>query len=415
MQFQTDVPLWMVGSNGTVLSIASGEKEVYGFRGRWLKRLFGVLGISAVARYALQAVATVVVTAWWFKCLSVRANPSPARTLFIGFGGGVERHMAPNLSTEIGEAVDHLNQSEPRSLARVARPNLWRLWKHSAHEARVAIDALRLARHPLIREHAQQWLVASSVRMSGYVFAKAWNEAIPASVERMVFITSNVDAFAALEVDPSRRRRIELRQHGLHKMSIVFPLFPEVLAINPLEAAHIASRLPNARVRVADSRRRMVRADGGTVLIVSTYDTPDFRKEEHSSTIQAICNWAGANDLRVTIRLHPTESSDFWRHAFPDLRIDQSRSFEESLESVCPRFVFGWGSTALVEALEASVIPVLIRSGSDWLTRDLVFPFWQATVSWESGDALLTSIVKNDESYQSLLRTLQQAAHLINS
>src|SRR5437870_1866688 len=88
LQEQSDIPHWMVGSSSTVLAIASKDKEMYGWRGRWFALVFGALGVTTVARLTLQIIASIAVTVWWLKCRNVASSESETDALFVGFGAG---------------------------------------------------------------------------------------------------------------------------------------------------------------------------------------------------------------------------------------------------------------------------------------------------------------------------------------
>ncbi len=410
LQVQSDVPTWMLGSSSTVFAIASGEPEVFGRKGRWFLKLFGALGISALTRHVLSLLAMVVVTYWWLRCLRTTRGSFECGTLFVGFGSGIERRMLEELRAEVGKTIRYVDERDPCSLAQVARPKLRVLLKTCRREAFRVVDSLSKAREPLIQAHQRRWLVSSAIRLSGYVFAVAWADAIPSGIERIVFVTSGPLAFAVATACSAERRHVELRQHGLHRISIIFPPFRSVRAVNRYEANHIRQRLPQAKVTVSQIGRNSTTTRGNAILIVSANDTDRFRKASHISILQSICDWATERNWDVWVRRHPSEPPTFWAEAFPHLLRDESPSLIAALTNIRPQFVVGWGSTALVEALQNDVIPVLIRSGSDWLTRDLVFPLLESTMVWESGLEPLNALVVTPQAYQRRLEELQQTA-----
>lgn len=407
LQEQTDVPAWVVAPSSTVLAVAAGKEESYGPRGKWFCRVFNLLGVSIAARIVLQFIGSMVVTIWWLKCRKVPPGAPLAEALFIGFGAGPEKQMLEQFRAEVSCEVAHIDQTKPASLASVVLPSIMRLWKQCAIEARKVIQGLRFSRNPLIHDNARQWLISSAIRFSDYVFVKTWAEALPLRINRLVFISADIPAFAALDAINSDKRRIEYRQHGLHKISIVFPPFMHVIAINRHDALHIIKRLPNANVTTVmehDIRMERILNHTATMLIVSTYDSGQFTKQDHVQVIRSIYTWAMEQKLRVVIRLHPSEGGNFWLSHFPEIPIDNSASsFSEALAQLKPLFVVGWWSTCHVDALKAGVLPVLIMSGSEAALKDMVFPLRQLTFQWEQDKGLLTEMITNRQKYSDSL------------
>lgn len=406
LQEQTDVPAWVVASSSTVLAVATGKKESYGPRGKWFYRVFNLLGVSIASQLALQFIGSMVVTLWWLKCRRVPPGAPLAEALFIGFGAGPETQMLEKFRTEVSCEVAHIDQTRPASLASVVLPSIMRLWKQCAIEARKVTQGLRSSRNPLIHDNARQWLVSSAIRFSDYVFVKTWAEALPERINRLVFISADIQAFAALDAKNSDKRRIEYRQHGLHKISIVFPQFMHVIAINKYDALHIMKRLPHSNVTTVEHDIRIERIlnHTATMLIVSTYDSGQFTKQDHVQVIRSIYTWAMEQKLRVVIRLHPSEGGKFWLDNFPEIPIDHSASsFSEALAQLKPLFVVGWWSTCHVDALKAGVLSVLIMSGSEAALKDMVFPLSQLTFHWEQDKGLLTEMITNRQKYREQL------------
>lgn len=411
LQEQTDVPAWVVASSSTVLAIADGREEVYGPRGRWFCRLFSILGVTYAAQFALQLIGTIVVTIWWLKCIRFSRNKSTAEAVFAGFGAGPEKQMLEKFRAEISCRVAYVDQTKPRSLASVILPDLGRLWKQCRVEARRVIQGLRYSRESIIHGNARHWLISSAIRFSDYVFVKTWAEMLPLQINRLVFISADMPAFAALDAGNSDKRRIEYRQHGLLRTSIVFPPFKHVISINRHEAQHIMKRLPDADVAIIENDIKIERImnHAATLLIVSTYDSGRFTKQDHVHVIRSIYEWALEQKLRIVVRLHPSEKGEFWQSQFPEIPIDNTTTgFSNALAQIKPLFVTGWWSTCHVDALRAGVLPVLILSGSESALADMVFPLRHLTFHWDRDKGLLTEMISNRVKHQECIENLSQ-------
>jgi hypothetical protein len=410
LQEQTEIPLWVTGKTSTVIAIATGEPEEYGPRGVWFSRIFSRLGCSSAGLLALQVLGGVVGTIWWLKCRTIPQSDRTATELFIGFGAGPEQHMAEQLRRETSGVVAHLNQTMPDSLANVALPNLRDLWATSFTEAQKVVLGLRRARLPSLRDHAEEWLVSTAIRFSDYVFIKAWAEALPEQVTRLVFISADIPAFAALDAGNSDRHVIEYRQHGLHKISIVLPPFRRLSAINRHDADHMRKRLPTAVVSAPDALTMgtQLAEHSATVLFISPYDSGAFRLRDYLPIIRSIMAWAAENGLHLIVRPHPSVGDGFWRDHLPELPVDNSTGgFQAALALHKPLFVIGWWSTSLVDALKSGVLPILILNQSEAALADMVFPLKELTMGWEPDAEKLVRLVNDPQAYQKTIEVLQ--------
>lgn len=411
LQEQSDVPAWVVASSSTVLAVAANEEECYGPRGKWFYRIFNTLGVTFAAQIVLQLIGSIVVTIWWLKCRKVNRRTQLPEALFIGFGAGPETQMLETFRIEVGCEVAHIDQTKPASLANVALPSLMQLWKQCAIEARKVINGLRFSRNSHIHDNARQWLVSSAIRFSDYVYVKTWAEALPEPINRLVFISADIPAFAALDAKNSDKRKIEFRQHGLLKISIVFPLFKDINSINRQEALHIMRRLPNAEVTVAsEAYNDQVVERTATILFVSPYESGPFSKHDYKHIIQAIHMWAMERDMRLVVRPHPSEGPAFWQSQFPEIPIDNTvGGFYGAMSQFKPLWVVGWYSTALLDALKAGVLPILIMNGSEVALEDMAFPLAEIALNWPKDMDILKRLSGDSVLYRKELETRQQA------
>lgn len=411
LQDQREVPLWIVASGATIFAIAGGEAECYGPRGRWFYKLFGNLGLSLAASLALTLIGSLITTVWWIRCLTVTRSEQKAEELFLGFGAGPERQMAEQFRLESDGRVAHLDQTDPRSLALVAVPGLRKLLTNCCRDAWILVESLRAARTPLIKDNDKQWLVSAAIRFCDYVFVKSWVEALSGRGRRIVFISADVPAFAAMDARNSDSFKIEFRQHGLLNKCIIFPRFSRVTALNRHEAAYLKSRIPAAEVESLESSwsENYEREHAPVLLLASIYDNGAFNKHEHLQVLRNIFEWAAKHALQVIIRPHPSETGNFWQRHFPEIDHDETAGgFKDALRRYKPQFVFSWWSTSLIDALREGIAPILIIAGSKSALEEMVFPLRNVTFHWDSDESLLNVMASDPLKYRDSVMNLMQ-------
>lgn len=411
LQDQCEVPLWIVASGATILAIAHGGTACYGPRGRWFHRLFSKLGLSTAASLALALVGCVVTGFWWLGCLAVPRSERDAEELFIGFGAGPEQGMAERFRLESDSRVAHLDQTDPRSLALVAVPGLCELLTNCCRDAWDLVKSLRAARTLLVRGNAKLWLVSATIRFCNYVFVKSWVEALSSGVRKIVFITADTPAFAAMDARNSDSFRIEYRQHGLLSKSLVFPRFSRVIALNVHEADHIKKRIPTADVEVQETPRseNCATEHSSVLLLASIYDNGAFKKHEHLHVLRDIFAWATKLGLQVIVRPHPSETGNFWEEHFPEIAHDETAGgFKAALQRYRPLFVFSWWSTSLIDALREGIAPILIMAGSRSALEEMVFPLRSVTFHWGRDEGLLGTMAADPIKYRDGVTNLMQ-------
>ena len=410
LQSVTDVPGWVLASSSTVVAIATGRPEDFGPRGRWVKRALWPLGPSFAGQVLLQVIGTLAATFWWVRGVLGRRLVSDCPTILLGFGAGPEAHILAELERE--GPVQHLNHTNPQSLAGIVLPSLSSLWVRTGTEARAVARAIRSSQASAIRDNGRLWMVSAALRLGEYVFALAWAEALPARIHRIVLISSSVHAFALVRAAETSGRQVEYRQHGLHKASIVFPAYPRVLAINSLEATHVRQRLPRATVNFrSPTQLPRIRRRGKTVLLAAPYDCAGFRKADYVDEVRRLARWSENAGMTLTVRPHPTDGSAFWRRELPELALDESPGgLGVTLERLAPSLVVGWWSTSLLDALARGILPVLIMPGSAASIADMVCPLANVAMNWPDEAMHISRVLADDESYLAEVESRQKLA-----
>jgi len=415
LQQQRDVPTWAVASLTTIEAIVDEKAEQYGPRSQWFLWLFRLLGVTRLSRVALLLIGMITTTIWWCRCKRASRHPITPSVIFVGFGAGCEPEMIAELQAEFPKQVAAINESVYESFAAIAVPSLLDLYKVCCVESRLLIKTLQLTRLPLLQKYRKAWLVGAAIRFPDYVFAKAWVEALPDKTNRIIIISASAVAFGITDAERDRCE-IEYRQHGLHRSALVFPAFNCVRTLNELEARHLAARLPRAIVSAVRRYTPRITTNEPTLLFVSAFDGATFSKRHYLDILQGIFEWADRCGINVVVRPHPAEDDSFWREHFPSLARDQlGRTFYASIRALKPRFVFGWWSTCLIEALEAGVIPVLILTGSTAALEGMVYPLEVATITWESNEQTLADLAQSPTRYQKKIASLQAFTRIRSS
>ena len=400
------MPVWVVASSASVLAVANGAAEVYGLRGRLLYKVFSRLGPSWWSIQALRILGFVITVGWWVRTLAIKRSGANVSDIFVGFGGGPESQMYREFEVESDRQVVYVDQTNPASLAIVARPHLGSLISNVWSQAAIVVQTLRRSPAAAVNRNLDLWLTSAAIRFCAYVYARAWAGALGPSVSRIVFTSPDIPAFAALEIlKRSGGPTVEFRQHGLLQHSISIPGFDKIVALNVPEAEHLQSRSPSSVVTVRLLPRSESRAPRGrTILFASVNSFAEFDKTNHISVIREVVAWTFEQGFKLVVRPHPRESDGFWESNFPVIELDKSSGrFQDCLVRWNPMFVISWFSTTLVDALGGNVLPIFIRQGSEYILPDLVFPLEKLAFAWPSDRYALDKLAGSPEAYQQVL------------
>src|SRR5690606_4988479 len=95
-------------------------------------------------------------------------------------------------------------------------------------------------------------------------------------------------------------------QHGFQAHSIVYPEFKECDCFNRFEANHIQGRLPHAFVKVVFPPVEKLETERLAAIAA------DYGQPSDKDLIKSFLDWAKHANLRVVIRPHPRQPSQYW-------------------------------------------------------------------------------------------------------
>ena len=402
------LPGWVGADSSVVLAIARGEEPRHGPRGIWLRRLFGLLGASPAGRLALRAVALLSALSSWRRCRRGERAPHAA-VVVVGMGAGAEAGLVREVQETAGGAVAHVDQRDPSTLGKVVCPPLGHALRTAWRAAGGGGRAIRGAGCAEARDHRSLWMASVARRVGAYGFFRAWAEALPSSVERLVFLAMDVAAFAAGDArGGSRLPVLEHRQHGLIRWSLAVAPFDHVIAMSAPEAGRFREGGNTVVLLPREASSSPPEGvSGKALLLASMYDVPGvFLREDNAPELEGLLSWAGTMGLAPVVRPHPREEGGFWSSRFPSVERDEGAStFADVLARRHPRLVASWASTALLDALAAGRLPVLLPAGAAPILEDMVLPLEEVCLVWPRDRLLFEECLRDPDAYARELRS----------
>jgi hypothetical protein len=388
---------WLNAVPDVIQSRACGTPLKLGPRTRLAAMFLSVPMAPALARL-LACAGSLLLLLNAYRSQS-RAKPTTplGSSIFIGVGALRERGLIEALARERSEEVSFLNETSLDSFSAVQRlgwRDLWREWLSVVRPAwrELGSEDPAVGLPPLNRQ------IEFLTQAHRYAYLRAWFRRLCTRFqvrEPIVFSAASVVSFAAISVG----MRSGYHLHGFQRRSLVYPDFEEVRCFTQVEAAHVARRLPSARVTVEVEPSNTIKTDR-VVAIAGCYGQ-SLGLDECASFIAA----ARDNGIPVIIRPHPQDRSGFlerWRSDVNVTFCDTSKPFDEFLEQYRPRLLLSWFSTALFDALRRGVVPVTVETEA-WRPLDTVFPFQAISLRWPQERARAFGLLANDADRQRFL------------
>jgi len=367
---------WLHAVPDVIQSRACGTALRFGPRTRVAAILLSLAIVPALARLVTCAGSfLLLVNAHRAQGRSAR-SAIPGSSIFIGVGALREHGLIHALASERSDEVCFLNETSLKSFSSVQQvgwSDLWREWRCVVGATWTQLGG----EDPLVGLPPFYRRIEFLTQAHRYAYLRAWFRKLKTRKqvrEPLVFSASSVVAFAAVSVGARSAYHI----HGFQRQSLVYPGFEEVRCFTRAEAAHVARRLPNARVTVEIEPSGAINSER-VVAIAGCYgQTLGF--DDCASFIAA----AKDNGIPVIIRPHPLDRSGFFERWRTDSAVrfcDTSLPFDVFLEQYRPRLVLSWFSTALYDALRRGVVPVTVETEA-WRPLDTVFPFQEISLRW---------------------------------
>lgn len=401
---ESHMPDWAIADSGLIQDLFHGRNVRYGPNGRRLRLVVSLFAwCRAGAKLFLYLIGLMACLSYLrqIKKANLAEVPNDELNLFVGFGAGPEEVLWDEFSTIYLNSAFRVNQTDYTSLGKLAKPSLNKiiilLWFISDE---VASGLWKSS--GIFVERRYDLITSIAMRMGCYAFFRAWFAAVAVrkNVKKVNFLSADMAAFAC--VDNKCIKNVEYRQHGLIRWSLVFPRFTHIVALTADEGHYFAEMLPEATIELEHFPIISPDFNLPVVLIASVYVS-----DEEKMKILDLINWAKDSGLKVIVRPHPREGKDFWMRTFPEIEIDHSKnSFIQVLQTIRPIIVVSWFSTALADALQCGILPVMLTDPESDVICDLVYPIVRRSAVWPAKEKLVQAL-ESRANYQQLLHQLQ--------
>lgn len=399
---------WAVANSGLIQDVyILKQPPSYGKRGRALRKIIALMRFNFAVLIVMRTIALADVSRWWWKAGPDCKTEAGECRIFVGFGAGPEEKMWRKFSEENKGSVFRLDQTQPASFGKLHRPHLISLWKETWIRSGQTFDFLQKESVEPVVSCLLDFVTFATMRMGQYVFfLRWWTEMLDRGVQKVAFISADTPAFACLD---SGFRKVEFRQHGLLRKSILMPPFPVMKLLTEDEKNYYADLMPDSRIEVVGSHHVVFR-HRKVILIASCYETPSFYKQNYLQTLNETIVWASQRGFRIVVRRHPCENDDFWQTHFPDIIIDDGDdSFEDAMLRLRPMIMLTWFSTTLIDALRCNVVPVSISAIDNRHVQDQIITLSEHCLMWPEQKPVLDSLAVGELSVDEVVRKLSRS------
>ena len=271
-----------------------------------------------------------------------------------------------------------------------------------------SINQAKLAITNLPAEYGKwkdDFLTFIGIRLGHYSYACAWYKQLQINapnIREVCFISPDTHAFAAVNAGIHTR----YIQHGLMRKSLIIPNFDQVEVITVEEQDYIRARLTGSEITLArKTSPPAYERDPHCILVASIYGS-----KEEMRLILPFLDFVVRLGMSIYVRPHPRENKTFWESCYFPFKVkleDSDKSFDDAINRLRPLFVASWFSTAIVDSLYMSVIPVSVTPIDDMNVRDLVYPLFNHCLHWPSRRDELEDVISGKLSYESVLQDLR--------
>jgi len=319
---------------------------------------------------------------------------------FVGFGAGPEESLFAAYCAEKGDPVARIDQTKVESMGQWHQVGVLAAFGsllHSLTLAKQAMSSLPAEYGPWKND----FLTFIGIRIGSFSYACAWFRQLKANapgVAEVCFLAADTAAFAAINIGLPTR----YLQHGLIRHSLVFPAFDRVDALTHDEVRHFRQRLPMMDIHLARSKLTPIAPRKPPCILVASV----YGHHEEMRRVLPFLEFAAQRGMAIHVRPHPREDRNFWHTGelpFSVLLEDSDASFDAALERLRPSIVVSWFSTALVDALYRSVIPVSVSTLDDSNIKDMVYPLFRHCLHWPTDQDVLQRIIFDDVAYETAL------------
>lgn len=405
---------WAVADSALLQSIAQGAPIQRGSAGKRLNAL-----VKLLIKFRLVYLLLFVVGALELAKLLLRqkresslrcearlgmpANHYPT-CFFVGFGAGPEESLFASYCAEKGDPVARIDQTKVESMGQWHRVGVLAAFGsllHSLTLGKQAMASLPTKYDPW----KDDFLTFIGMRLGYFSYTCAWFRQLKANapdVAEVCFLSADTAAFAAVNTGLPTR----YLQHGLIRHSLVLPAFDKVDALTNAEMRHFRQRLPATDIHLARTNMTPIAPRKPACILVASV----YGHHEEMRRILSFLEFAAKRGIAIHVRPHPREDRNFWHTGelpFSVLLENSDASFDAALERLRPSIVVSWFSTALVDALYRSVIPVSVSALDDSNIKDMVYPLFRHCLHWSADQDVLQRIISDDVAYETALSGLR--------
>ena len=327
-----------------------------------------------------------------------RARRLPERCrIFVGMGAGGEEDMWGDFIAESEAPAIRLDETKPEVFLAYYRPSMTTLWREVWEESRdLTTFLLRSDLEPIL-SFREDLITVVTIRLGRYIFYRTWWRAhVDRRIQSIIFVSSETPASACVDAAIAP---VEHWQHGLTVKGALMPPFAKIKALTSVELDWFYGLLPKTQFELVHSKVS-IEYHEKLLLIVSSYDHSMLNRIDYLHNIKSLLDWANRNGIRVVVRKHPVEVSEFWESNFPTLEIDiNDGSFSEALSRLRPMFIASWYSTCFVDGLTAKVLPISFMDPEEAdTTVNLVYNTLNHCLIWPKHQALMSELINSSSA-----------------
>ncbi|KAA6183941.1 hypothetical protein F2Q65_14130 [Thiohalocapsa marina] len=396
---------WAFADSALYQSIDHGKRITRGSRGRILSFILRASQKVKIEWLAILGVAFYEAAKMWraYQKPDTYCSKDVEPHIFVGFGAGMEEELFRIFAEDRRgvfradqQRLESFNVDHEMRLKDVFRTVLQSLGRLKNEWPTLPLDA---------HEYRVEFLTHLTMRVARYCFFRTWFECYTKALGRapeVCLISPDTLAFAAVDAGVIS----DFYQHGLMRLSGVFPDFTRVRALTADEASYLQKALPRSVIRSALPIAKPIENTRDRVVLVASI----YGSVSQMNIVIPFLEWADAAGMTILVRRHPKEQSDYWSSLSPRFRLtidDRNEPIAKVFTRVRPAIVVSWFSTAMVDALNYGLIPVMLVPNDDDAVRDLIYPLVTRTLNWPNDKVQIDKALRSSAARGAIIRTLK--------
>jgi len=193
--------------------------------------------------------------------------------------------------------------------------------------------------------------------------------------------------------------------HGLMSKITLnsYPLYDEIYVYSEFEKKYLESKGVKSDIHLYPSKK--IRNHQNVIIVFLPINAPTVRKS--LDNLLYLINFFNNNNYNVYLKSHPENIAWTVSKWIEILNINDTFEVKDGLHAsdiivnLSPRFVIGWTSTSLCEALNMNVIPISISDrNAEWNDQLDVYPIYDKALSWSLDNKKINDLVLSKGKYQ---------------